>query len=143
MGGIALRGLSNFKQAPQSMKRTLSILSALAFASTLAFAADKPAAPPPGGHPKPEEVFKKLDTDDSGTVSLKEFLASPRAQKDPAKAKESFKKMDRAGNGELTLEEFKAGHHDGPGDRGGKGLKPGPKGGIPGGKSGGKPAAPK
>lgn len=122
------------------MKRTLSILSALAIASTLALAADKPPGKPPGGpggggkdgHPKPEEIFKHLDTDHNGTLSLKEFLAGPKAQKDPEKAKEIFAKMDKSGKGELTLEEFKAAHHhDGPGGPDGKGGAPG-----------GKPAAP-
>ena len=135
------------------MKRTLSLLSALAIASTLALAEDKPAGKPPGGpggpgkgdRPKPEEIFKHLDTDHNGTLSLKEFLAGPKAQTDPAKAKEVFAKMDKAGTGEVTLEEFKAAHHhDGPGGPGGKGGVPGGKGKGPGGKGGGpgvKPAA--
>ena len=113
------------------MKRTLSVLSALAFATTLALADDKPAAPapgappPPGGkgnRPAPEEIFKKLDTNGDGFISLDEFKASPRAQKDPAKAEEAFKKMDTDGDGKLSLDEFKAGHHGGPGGR-----KPGGK----------------
>jgi len=113
------------------MKRTLSILSALAFATTLALADDKPAAPAPGApaapggkgdRPAPEEIFKKLDTNGDGFISLDEFKAGPRAQKDPAKAEEAFKKMDTDGDGKLSLEEFKAGHHGGPG-----GHKPGGK----------------
>jgi hypothetical protein len=121
------------------MKRTLMTLSALAFASTLALADDKPAPPPPppGGRPNPEEIFKKLDTNGDGSISLEEFKAGPRAQKDPAKAEEAFKKMDTNGDGKVTLEEFKAGHHGPPGGPGGPGKH------KPGDKPGDKPADPK
>ncbi|MCE9611057.1 MAG: EF-hand domain-containing protein [Chthoniobacter sp.] len=122
------------------MKSLTTIVAALALGS-IAFAADEKPAPPPGaphadGDKKPhgpggdrprmnpEDVFKKLDADSSGDVSLAEFKAGPRAQKDPAKAEEFYKKMDANNDGKLTLEEFKAGHHGGPGgDR--KGPKPG------------------
>lgn len=96
-----------------------------------------PGAPPhaegdkkphgPGGerpHMKPEDVFKKLDTDNSGDISLAEFLKGPRAQKDPAKAEEYYKKMNTSNDGKLTLEQFKAGRPEG-GRGEGKGPKPG------------------
>ena len=104
------------------MKRAwiLGLISALALIGRLAVAEDaaKPADGKPGDggpqgdrppRPPPGEMFKKLDTDSSGKVSLAEFKAGPRAQKDPAKAEEYFKKMDKDASGDLTLEELMAG----------------------------------
>jgi len=104
------------------MKSITSILAALALGTTLATAADeKPAAPAAGdakpaapaaadAKPKrdPAEVFKKLDANGDGKVSLEEFKAGPAGKKDPAKAEEIFKKKDKDGDGFLTLEEFSA-----------------------------------
>jgi hypothetical protein len=115
------------------MKLLVTTLSALAMAATLTLAEDQPPQPPQKGHegggkherPNPEEIFKKLDTNNDGFLSLDEFKASPRAQHDdPAHVEEVFKKMDTNGDGKLTLEEFKAGHphhHDGPGGPDGQG----------------------
>jgi len=100
------------------MKSLPAILAALAL-TTAAYAEDKPAAATPAATPaahekkSPEEVFKKLDTDGDGFISLDEFKASPRGQKDPAKAEEAFKKADTNGDGKLSLEEFKAMPHGG------------------------------
>jgi len=114
------------------MKHLITTLGALAFAGSLAFAEDKPAAPPPGGpggreRPNPEEAFKKLDANSDKSVSLEEFKAGPRGQRDPARAEEVFKKMDKDSDGKLTLEEFKAARPPrGPGGGGGgkRGEKP-------------------
>ncbi len=120
------------------MKSLPTIVAALAL-GVITCNAEDPAkpAPAPGApphaegdkkpHMSPEEAFKKLDTDNSGDISLAEFKAGPRAQKDPAKAEEHYKKLDADNNGKVTLEEFKAGHHQG-GRGEGKGPKPdGPK----------------
>ena len=120
------------------MKHLITTLGALAFAGSLAIAEDKPPGPPPGGpggpggRPDPEAMFKKLDSNSDGSVSLEEFKASPRGQKDPARAEEGFKKMDKDSDGKLTLDELKSGRPargqgggEGPGKGGGKrGEKP-------------------
>ena len=102
------------------MKKLSTLIAALAVGTT-AFAADepKPAAPAAPAaeagakpHRTPEEAFKALDTDNSGDISLAEFKAGPRGQKDPAKAEEAYKKLDANSDGKVTLEEFKAGHHE-------------------------------
>ena len=85
------------------MKKFVALLLgfALAFGSSAAFAA-KPKT-------SPEDLFKKLDSNNDGKLSLEEFKAGPAAQKDPTKAEAKFKKMDTNNHGFLTLEEFKAG----------------------------------
>ncbi len=111
------------------MKPIITIIGTLAFACSLSFAQDKPAAPAETGKQRPsaEESFKKLDKDSDGKVTLDEFKAGPRAQKDPAKAEEYFKKMDKDGDSNLTLEEYKAGRMQrGPGKGGKRGDTPPP-----------------
>jgi len=89
------------------MKTLTSILSAFALCTAFATAADEPAK----GEKKradPEAMFKKLDADSNGAVSLEEFKAGPRGKKDPAKAEEMFKKRDTNNDGALSLDELKA-----------------------------------
>ncbi len=124
------------------MKAIITTFGVLALAASLSIAEDKPAGGRPGGpggegkRPNPEEIFKKLDANSDGAISLDEFKAGPRAQQDPAKAEEIFKKIDADSNGSVSLEEFKAHRpQHGPG---------GPGEGKPGeGKPPGKPGKPK
>ena len=116
------------------MKACFITLSALALATTLSFAQDKPKGPHgPGkpGHPKPEEIFKKLDADGDGNVTLEEFKKGPKSKEHPEKAEEIFKKIDANSDGNITLEEFKAHRPPHPPGKGGPG-KGGPGKGGPG-----------
>ena len=91
-------------------KLIIATLSAFALASTFALAEGKPAhRGGKHGHPKPGKVFKKLDTNNDGSLNEAEFKAGPRAQKNPAKAAEIFKKLDKDNNGGVTADEMKAG----------------------------------
>lgn len=101
------------------MKTYIQVLGALALATSLSYGEEAPAKPEKKA-PNPEKMFKKLDTDGNGSISLEEFKASPRGQKDPAKAEEHFKKLDADSKDGVSLEEFKAGQHA-PGK--GKGKK--------------------
>jgi len=93
------------------MKAITSILSILALAATLNAAdGDAPKKPEAGKGDKPkmspEERFKALDKDSNGTISKEEFMASPGAKKDAAKAGEMFTKMDKNTDGSLSKEEM-------------------------------------
>lgn len=83
-----------------------------------------PRKPPEKGDkgPSPEEIFKKLDADQSATLSLDEFLGMPIGKRDAAKAEEVFHKLDTDGDGSLTLEEFRK--HFTPPEGGGRGPNP-------------------
>ena len=75
------------------MKTYLHIIGAMAIATSFTHAQDAPKGPKKPGkdHPAPEAIFKKLDADSSGSVSLEEFKASKRAKENPEKAEEIFK----------------------------------------------------
>ncbi len=98
------------------MKSITTILAVLALGSTLALADDAKTEPattttpattaPAKPKADPAEMFKKLDTNGDGKLTLEEWMASKRAQKDPDKAKETFQKKDKGNKGYLTLEEF-------------------------------------
>jgi len=65
--------------------------------------------PPPintrAAKPKQRGKHSRLDEDDNGTVSLREFTAT-KAGKKARRAKKRFEKLDVDGNGMLTFEEF-------------------------------------
>jgi Ca2+-binding EF-hand superfamily protein len=58
---------------------------------------------------KVHEVFTRLDTDASGSLSLDEFVAGHKEEKAEIAAKR-FAKMDRDGDGSISADEFKAGY---------------------------------
>lgn len=85
------------------MKVITSLLAILALSAVTSFSAEGDKAKP---KMNPEEMVKRLDTDKDGKVSKAEFLASPNAKKDEAKATERFGKMDKDSDGFLTKEEM-------------------------------------
>lgn len=95
------------------MKFTSTLLIAFSLSASVCFAEDAPAAPAAGEKPKRDmdAMFKKLDADGNGSISLDEFKAGGMGKKDPAKAEEFFKKKDKDANGSLSLEEFKTPGH--------------------------------
>ena len=108
------------------MKTTLSLCTMIISAS-LALAADgdkskKPAEgakPDPSNGPRPEEVFKKLDTNADGWISKEEFNAGPMAKQNPERAAKAFTFKDADKDGKLTKEEF-AKRPEGQPDQNGK-----------------------
>ncbi len=93
------------------MKLITSIFAVLALSSLAIHAADDGKKGDKKGKGKgkgdPAEMFKKLDKDGNGSVSKEEYMASPMAKKDSAKAEESFGKRDKNGDGSLSMDEFK------------------------------------
>ncbi len=88
------------------MRTCIQTLGFLAITAALSFGQDAPKEKGKGGDP--EMMFKKMDTDSNGSVSLEEFKATPRAQKNPDMAGEIYGKMDSDSDGSVTLDEFKA-----------------------------------
>jgi hypothetical protein len=89
------------------MKIIISILTIAAFSASVHAADDaKGKGKAKGGKGDPAAAFAKLDKNSDGKISKEEFMASPAAQKDAAKAEESFKKRDKNGDGFLSKEEF-------------------------------------
>ncbi|MEN6495608.1 MAG: EF-hand domain-containing protein [Thermoguttaceae bacterium] len=65
---------------------------------------DGPKKPPK----PPEEVFKALDKDNDGKVTLDEFKANRKKPEQIERAEKVFKAKDTNNDGSLTLDEFKA-----------------------------------
>ena len=88
------------------MKAITTILSVLALASFVNAAEgdakkDKPKM-------DPAKAFAKMDANNDGSVSKEEFMATPQAKKDAAKAEKGFAGKDKDGDGKITKEEFTA-----------------------------------
>jgi Ca2+-binding EF-hand superfamily protein len=86
------------------MKTSIAILSALVLSVGMTHAEEG------GGEkhkkPNPRERFDKADSDGSGSISLSEFQATPRAKEKPEKAAEIFKKIDADGSDDISPEEM-------------------------------------
>lgn len=88
--------------------KIITTLCILALSATVSVqAAGKKKAAEGGAKATPEAAFKKLDTDNDGSLSLAEYSAG---KKDAAMAETHFKKLDTNSDGKLTLAEFSA-HH--------------------------------
>jgi Ca2+-binding EF-hand superfamily protein len=56
----------------------------------------------------PAEMFAKIDTDNSGTLTLDEMKAArPKRMENRGNLEERFKQMDKNGNGVIDKDEFK------------------------------------
>lgn len=82
----------------------LATLIVLPFA--LATAADEPTAAPAKAKRDPAHIFKIMDHDGDGFISLDEYKANTVGQIDPSRVGGVFKKKDADGDGKLTLTEF-------------------------------------
>jgi Ca2+-binding EF-hand superfamily protein len=92
------------------MKTYIQTLSIMALAASLSCGGEAPAAGKEKKRPEPEQIFKKLDVDGNGSISLEEFKAPPKAKKDEAKAEQVFKKFNADhSDGGINLQEFKDG----------------------------------
>lgn len=85
------------------MKTSLLLATLIALPLGLALAAD-PAAPKPKRDPA--QIFKGIDHDGDGSISLEEFKASTVGQIDRSRVESVFKKKDADGDGKLTLTEY-------------------------------------
>ena len=65
-----------------------------------------------------DKMFKRLDADANGTVSLEEFKSAKRKNEVPVERLEkNYARLDADGNGKLTLDELKAGWKKGKGKK--------------------------
>lgn len=113
------RSGGTYQNQTKNMKTCIQTLGILAIAASLSFAEDE-APKGKKGH-NPEQMFKKIDSDSSGSLSLEEFKESPMGKKAGDKAENRFKALDTDSNGSVTSEELMAGRKA----KGGKAGKPG------------------
>lgn len=90
------------------MKICIQTLGIMVIAASLTYGQEADGPKKRHKQPDPEKVFKHLDSNSDGSISLEEFKAGPRAQKNPEKAEEIFKKIDTDSSGGISFEEFKA-----------------------------------
>lgn len=107
------------------MKLFFAVAAVSLVSLPMAWGQDQKAGEEHGPKRSPEEMLKKLDTNNDGKISLEEWKASPRGQKDPARAQEMFNKLDTNHDGFISLEELKA-HPMGQHHRKGEHTSPSP-----------------
>jgi Ca2+-binding EF-hand superfamily protein len=90
----------------KALTTTLALLAIAGLVNAAEGDAKKPEAGKKKAPPSPEAMMKNLDKDGNGSISKEEFLASPQAKKDSAKAEERFGKMDKNKDGSLSKEEI-------------------------------------
>lgn len=66
----------------------------------------RPQPPEPPAPRPPIQLFRKLDTDNSGTLTFDEFKAVAGNNADADKVEARFQRLDSDGDGVLTLDEF-------------------------------------
>jgi len=105
-----------FSQRPQAqtkphpniidMKVITTILSVLALASFVNAAEGDAKKEKP--KMDPAKAFAKMDANSDGSISKEEYMATPQAKKDAAKAEKSFAGRDKDKDGKISKEEFTA-----------------------------------
>jgi hypothetical protein len=88
------------------MKRLVSSMVLGAFLAGMLHAPAL-AAKPGKAKKDRDQVFKKRDHNNDGTLSLAEFEGKGKKKKDEAKVGAKFKKLDKDKDGKLSLVEFK------------------------------------
>jgi len=88
------------------MKAITTILSVLAMASIVNAAEGDAKKEKP--KMDPEKAFAKLDANSDGSITKEEWMASPQAKKDAAKAEKAFGGKDKDADGKVTKAEFTA-----------------------------------
>lgn len=72
-----------------------------------AMAQEKKKDAPQKPRPNPEELFKKLDKNNDGKVTLDEFTAMAKEKEMKERMEKRFKMLDKGNKGYLTLDDMK------------------------------------